>query len=981
MSFTNPNALFLLLLLPVFVAVGWPRLIYRRVRDMASLILRLILVALAVIGLAGPQIERNADKLAVVFLIDVSDSVPPAAQSAAVDYVRKAAESMGDKDQAAVVVFGADALVETPITQRLELVQLGSNPIRLNTDIAEAMRLGLALFPADTAKRMVILSDGKQTAGDAEEVARLAAATNVQVDYVYLGPTQSGDTVTGPEIMVSKIDVPTTVNQGERFNLTVSLSSNRANSLAEVRVLSGGNIIDQREVTLQKGTTNVVFETIAPTAGFVDFHVVVEPRSGDTFYQNNQLSAFTEVTGPPRVLLVTSDEREITSLRAVLEQSGLQVDVEDPHDLPLGLAPLSSYASIILANVSATQMTQDRMEYLQAYVRDLGGGLVVIGGPNSYGVGGYFQTPLEESLPVEMRLRDQKRIPQLTLLFLIDRSGSMEIASDSGVSNLELAKEAVVRSFDLLNDNDRTAVLSFDVNAYYVVELQTIGDPSNRQRLRSQVGTLRPGGGTNIYQGILSAEQVLRGDPSDVKHIILLTDGGSDPGGIVPAITRMYQNDNITTSVVAIGHDYARWLQDVATAGHGQFHLAYDVSTIPAIFTSETLLSTRSYITEQDFFPTLSTQHPIIAGLDSIPALKGYVATTPKDTATVILRGPQDDPILAAWQYGLGRSVAFTSDATSRWAANWLNWPGYATFWNQAVRWTITKGNTNNVEAQVVERGKQATLVVNVRDSHGNYLNGLNLNASVVSAQLDTTPLTLQQTAPGRYEATFTPQQEGAYFLTVAGQTPGGEGVSQTIHQTTGWVLSYSAEYRVDDTAIGKDAPLNLLKRIAELTRGVSLNDTPQKAFLHNLRQAQAAQPVWQYFVLAALLLLPFDVSIRRLVVTRSDLEKAWMAVTALRHRKPLEENGEPSERLGRLLDAKGRARSTGTQPPPAELPPPPPLDRRLPRPRREAPKAAPPMPTSPPKQAPTAPMAQKTLASHLLDRKRKTSEQDPKLK
>lgn len=182
MSFTNPTALLLLLLLPIFIYVGWPRLAYRRRRDTLSLLLRLTLVTLLILGLAGIQLERVADKLAVVFLIDVSDSVSPTLQSATLNYVRIAADAMGAKDQAAVIVFGADALVEIPMTDRLALIQMGSDPIRLNTDLAEAMRLGLALFPADTAKRMVILSDGKQTVGDAEEVARLAAATDARFE-------------------------------------------------------------------------------------------------------------------------------------------------------------------------------------------------------------------------------------------------------------------------------------------------------------------------------------------------------------------------------------------------------------------------------------------------------------------------------------------------------------------------------------------------------------------------------------------------------------------------------------------------------------------------------------------------------------------------------------------------------------------------------------------------------------------------------
>lgn len=977
MSFTNPNALFLLLLLPVFVVVGWPRFAYRRHRDAVSLVVRLVLVTLLILGLAGIQVQRFADKLAVVFLIDVSDSVSPAMQSAAIDYVRTAADTMGEQDQAAVVVFGSDALVETPMTERLELVQMGSDPIRLNTDLAEAMRLGLALFPADTAKRMVILTDGKQTVGDAEEVARLAAATDVQVDYIYLAGETPDQQVSGPEILVTDVNVPTTVNEGEEFDLTVTIYSNRNNSLAEVRILSSGSVIYRQEIELPQGTNTYVFPDITvPTPGFVDFRVVVEPRSADNFYQNNELSAFTEVTGPPRVLLVTSDTREIEALQAALEETGLQVDVMGPRELPLGLAPLSSYDSIVLANVSAVDLTEDRMDFLQAYVRDLGGGLVAIGGPNSFGVGGYFETPLEETLPVEMRIRDQQRIPQLTMLFVIDRSGSMEISSGGGVSNLELAKEAIVRSFDLLNDNDRTGVISFDVSGQFVLPLQEVGDEANRESMRAQVGTLRPGGGTNIRQAVLSADEVLRNDPSQLKHIILLTDGGSDPSGIAASVDRMYQNYGITTSVVAVGQDYAPWLHDVATAGHGQFHLAYNVASIPAIFTAETLLATRSYIFEEDFRPTLTARHPIMSGIDSLPALKGYIATTPKMTSTVILTGPVDDPILVAWQYGLGRSIAFTSDASSRWAANWLNWDGFADFWSQAIRWTIIEGSTSNIEARVIQRGEQAVLTVDARDNEGAYLNGLQLDASVTNIRLESSTLSLQQVAPGRYEAVFNPEQEGSYFITVAGTSPEGDEVSTPARmvQTTGWVLSYSAEYRLDLTEAEQSQPLALLQQIARVTQGNTLNDRPENVFLHNLDQEQASKPLWPYFLLAALILLPFDVGARRLVLTRRDVERvrdtvgAWTGSRAT----PDYETTVSSERLDRLKGAKGRARtpvrSDTMVPPPVQTPrrttiPPPAPTHTAPDPVRPA--------------EPVAPAPRSNLASRLLERRRDKDEDE----
>ncbi|HLA42195.1 MAG TPA: VWA domain-containing protein, partial [Aggregatilineales bacterium] len=360
------------------------------------------------------QLPQTADKLAVVFLVDVSDSMSPRMQESALEYVRTALEEMkADKDQAAVVLFGANAIVEQPMAAALDLSQPGANPITLNTDMAEAIRLALALFPPDSARRMVILSDGVDTVGDAENAAELAAATGVQIDYVPFARQ-----VLPGEILVRDVSIPPRVNEGEVFDLSVNIESD-VDTSAILRVLASGQVIEQREIALQEGANRyLVTELQLPDTGFVDFRVQVEPQGADGFYQNNELSAFTEVKGRPTVLLVTPDEREIEFLRPALEESGLLVDVVSPRNLPTGLAPLSEYSSIMLVNTPATELTADRMELLQIYVRDLGGGLVTVGGPNAYGVGGYFETPLEETLPVEMRIRDQERIPTLTMLFV-----------------------------------------------------------------------------------------------------------------------------------------------------------------------------------------------------------------------------------------------------------------------------------------------------------------------------------------------------------------------------------------------------------------------------------------------------------------------------------------------------------------------------------------------------------------------------------
>ena len=889
MTFTAPLALLLLLFLPFVIYLGLPRVPFRRGRDLTSLFLRALLLLLLVLALAGTQMVRAADKLAVVFLVDASDSVGQAAQEAQLTYLQDALQSMAPDDQAAIVVFGANAVVERPMSSTREIAALRSTPLTSNTDLEEAIGLGLALFPSDAAKRMVILSDGQATVGDAEAAARRAAATGVEISYVRFQREPT------PEVLVSDVRAPDSVGAGQQFDLSMTVEAEETTP-ATITVFGDGGIIHTEDVELRQGANHYTLPLTAGNTGFTDFQVQVTPLTGDGFYQNNQLSAFSRVVGPPRVLLVSSSDEEARYLAQAFAEVGLTVDQVRPSDLPIGIAALQDYESVILADVSATALSPQRMEDLNTYVRDLGGGLVVVGGPDAYGPGGYFQTPLEEALPVEMQIRDQQRLPQLTIAYVIDRSGSMSIVGPSGVANLELAKEAIIRSIDFLQPTDRAGVISFDTDGYWIAEVQPVQD---RVALQNLVATLSSGGGTDILAGMRLAAEALADDPSTRKHIILLTDGGANPEGLVELSSQLNQESNVTTSVIAIGSGIARFLEQMAVAGGGNYHPVEIVETIPTIFTQETVLASRSYILEQEFVPALSASSPIMNDINSAPPLLGYVATTPKQTAQVILSGPEPyrDPILAAWQYGLGRSVAFTSDATARWAANWVAWDGYAQFWNQVVQWTITETASNNVEARVVMQGEQAHISVDARNEDGDFLNALALEARVVSPEGEATSITLQQVAPGRYEATFTPQSEGAYFVRLAG----GDGTT-AVNQTTGWVMSYSPEYNL--SAPGG----RLLTDIAALTGGQSLADAPDEVFIHNLSSQVASSPIWPYLLLGTLVLLPFDIAVRRLLITRSDLERLRTAL--LGQQQGLHTS---TERMSSLFGAKERAHKTIT--------------------------------------------------------------------
>lgn len=916
MTFTTPLLLLLFLLTPLILWLGWPSRAHSRRREIISLVVRLIIFSALVLSLAGLEAVRAADNLAVVFLVDSSDSMPEQGKALALQWVRQAMEKMGPDDKAAVVVFGGDALVEHPMSGPRTLPSFSSSVNSTQTDIAEAIRLALALFPAQAAKRIVILSDGIATTGDAEEAARLAAAAGVQIEVVPFVRNQNAQS----EVILTNVNAPASLRQGEQFDLNITINSTGAQRVG-IRVFAGSQVAYEGTLDVLSGEHSYTLPLTAGTPGFISYRVQITPEGADAFYQNNELAAFSQVKGPPRVLVVTGENKEGTDegaiLAAALKSANIDLDRVPPIGLPSELALLAEYASVVLVNVPARELTPRQQAAVQQYVRDLGGGLLVIGGPQSYGVGGYFRTPLEDTLPVDMQLKDQKRRARLTIVFIIDHSGSMAETS-GGVQKIELAKEAVIRAVELLSPTDKVGVVQFDDSASWVAPISPLDDPDT---VINRVASIRADGGTDIKAGVDLMASELPKDDSQIKHVILLTDGIADSSGLPQTVERLYTDNNITMSTVAMGKDAdTKLLEQLAQAGGGRYHFADSPSTIPEIFTEETTLATRAYIIEEPFFPQLVGLSPIMEGIKSAPQLYGYVGTTAKDAAQVILLSKladgSQDPVLAHWQYGLGKSVAWTSDATGRWAKDWVNWEGFPTFFAQAVRYTINESVQSDITADVTLDGETATLAVDAYDNNGQFINNLNLQASIVSPDGSAQLVAMRQTASGRYQADFIPTEPGAYLIRVAGAG----GAQTSVGETSGWVLSYSPEYK------RLDSDARALARIALITEGGCVVPVengpipkdnpvycqvagPAAIFDHNLIARQVSTPLWPYLLLLAAILLPFDIAIRRLVVSRYELQRGLARLVAFVTivRRP---QAEPArvESMSRLREAKQRA-------------------------------------------------------------------------
>ncbi len=829
----------------------------RRNRRRFSLGLRVLIITLLVVALSGLEVVNASDRLSVVFLLDRSDSVSAAQKAQEAQYVAEAIKQMGPSDGAGVVVFGADALVDRPVTSDKAPPDLASAPTTTYSNLADAIRLGLAVAPADTARRLVLLSDGRENVGSAEWAARLAAANGVALDVVPL------PVAAGPEVWVDSLQAPTTVRENERTSLQIAIRSS-TDTTSTLTIFMDGSAINTQEVRLARGANNFVQNLPPVPRGFHTYTAqVIPPAGSDTRIENNRYSAYSMVLGKPRVLIVEKQPGEGESLKKALAPS-VDADLMLPEAMPADVKSLAAYEGVILINVPATSLTNSNMDSLQTVVRELGKGLIVIGGDESYAAGGYFRTPLEDMLPVDLNLPSKLDIPTVAMALVIDRSGSMgegHSLNGVGVTKLALAKEAAYRAVAQLSAKDYVGVVTFDSTGDWAVPLQPLGDPS---QFKGRIQGISLGGGTNIYSGLSPAVDALIQSKAKSKHIVLLTDGQSEGGDYAGLLKKMNDND-VTLSTVAVGGDAdTSFLQSLATAGKGRYYYTEQGNALPEIFAHESHLAARSYIIEHQFSPERTSPSPILEGLGGLPALQGYVGTSPKPAGQVVLVSDAGDPILAQWQYGLGRVVAWTSDAKGQWAKDWVGWQSFPRFWAQTVRWTIGTESGNSLQTHVEVAAGVAHVTVDATSPDGSYLNDLQTQAAIVSP-VSTSTLSLRQTAAGRYEGTFPAQDEGVYVMRVQAA---GQGARAS--QTLGVVVPYSPEYR------GVDADAGLLPRLSALTGGrvLTLGQT-SPVFEHNLSAARSTTPLWPLLLLLAILLLPFDIGVRRVSIYKGDVVRA----------------------------------------------------------------------------------------------------------
>lgn len=831
----RPVGLLALIVLPVVVYYSRRSLVhFAQWQRRASLAVRVLLILLLALALSGPKLVTQSDQLLVVFAVDRSRSISEKSQAAADAFVDNAMEHIGNH-RAIVLPFAATPMGEVE-----------ANPDA--TDLAAAIVAAQAHMSATCVPRIVLLSDGNQTQGDALATAR---AATVPIWTVPLPGRPKN------EVYVSAVRAPTEVRQGESFDVEVTVESTGPNQ-GRVELLAGDESVAIEETTLVPGENQFRFRHKANAQPDVTLTAVLHDFK-DTMAENNRLSAVVLVSDRPRVLLVESRAVLAEPLATALQQEFIDVEVRPPEEFleteteTEALSQLGPYDVVILSNIPATSLPMARMVALRRYVEETGGGLIVIGGDRAFTAGNYRHTELEKVLPVLCEASGKTEKPGLAMVLVIDCSVSMKGES------IALAREATRRAVEMLGPADQVAILAFTEETRWVSRL-TYCTETEKQQLLARIETIAAVGRTNMYPAIEKAYLALNEAYAPLKHMIVLTDGVSHPGDF-ERLARDVAESGITISTVAIGGEAVpALLERIARVGGGHFYFCDDAAAVPRIFATEAASAAKVGIVERPFSPNAVDPTEIFSGMDltRLPTLLGYVETQPKPTARVVLASESGDPLLVWWRAGLGTSVAFTSDIQDRWATTWLNWPDFGPFWARLVRHAMRKRPIRDFVIRTHRRGQYTRVVLDAIDRQGRFLNGADASIRIEPPNREPFTSTFTQVAPGRYAFEFHTPHPGTYGLTTTFRAA--EQPTQT--ERIALSVGYAEEFRVRET---NDA---ILRSIATATGG-RFDPAPEQVFAEPGAVIRRAMPLWPYLAALATLLFLLDVTLNRVDLAR----------------------------------------------------------------------------------------------------------------
>ena len=820
MTFEHPWVLLLALLPIAWAAWEW-RLSARR----TALLLKAGTFLSVLLALSAPRMTVYETRVAVALLADTSASVTAQDlkyESALADKI----ESARGRHWTRVVPFARVTRNASPDEHTKDGWRLRHTAAAPGhgTNLEAAVRDGVAAIPAGMVPRLVLVSDGNENMGSVARAIWQARQLGIPIDTVPLTGHAK------PGLLLESVGFPGQVFSGEQFPVEVTLESPRA-ATANVEMTAEGKTIGSNRVPLAPGTNHLRLQATVNAVGAISLAGKISAGDlGETRFED------AVTLRSPRVLLVSHDPAESEQhLVRTLEANRFEVERE-----PLGIPEkLDDFQIVAINNWDMESIPTARKEALEDFVKS-GGGLLWIAGEHNVYVEkkGRPEDALERSLPAKLA---PPRSPEGTaVVLIIDKSSSME------GRKIELARLAAIGVVENLRPIDSVGVLIFDNSFQWAVNLRRAGDRAAIKRL---IAGITPDGGTQIAPALTEAYQKILAQPAAYKHIVLLTDGISEEGDSM-ALTKEAVANHVTISTVGLGQDVNRaFLEKVAESALGKSYFLNDPSGLEQIVLRDVEEHTGSTAVEKAIRPKVLQQSQVLDGvpMESAPPLKGYVRFEARPTADNVVEADRGDPLLVLWQYGLGRSAVFTSDAKDRWAASWVTWPGFDRFWTNIARDLLPHAPASEATADFDRANNE--LVVEYRLAHGVPEPEKIPDIYVLGPNGFQAPLKLDKVAAGHYRGHL-----------AIGQN---QGLFRVRPVADSRAFPEAGFYRQEDEMMEYGNNTDLLREIAAATGG-RYNPSPRQVFDAGNRSIRSTMEVWPGLLALAILLNLAELVLRK---------------------------------------------------------------------------------------------------------------------
>lgn len=875
----------LILIVPAIFLVIWLYNKYRGIsslRDKLIITVRCVLIVLIILSLAGMEVVKVSDITSLIFVVDQSNSVS-GSQETIEAFIQKSLEYKTEKFKVGIVTFGKEGLIEYPLDSDITFGKIETMPKPNFTNMEAGLKLAYAMMPPETGKKIVLITDGAQNVGDVISYGKMLARQGVIIDAVYVDSTISEDA------QISSVDLPGMLYEGEEYDIRVVVDSNISLSDVPLKLYSERELIGEQRVELRKGQNIFLFRHRTNKKGIVDYEAKIDIDDG--YLNNNSMAGFTYVEGKPVIAIVEGKEGNGSEMGRILDTGGVDYEFIDVNAFPQALDELRKYSGLILVDVSLEDIDEQEEVLIENYVGNLGRGLIVMGGDNSYALGGYNGSTLEKVLPLKMDISSKAHMPSLALMLVIDKSSSMEM-EEGGISKLDLAKEAAIRSSEALRPTDTIGVVAFDTLPSWVVNPTLAAD---KEKIEEQIGTLITGGGTDMYPGLSMAYDALLEVDAKLKHIIALTDGMSSPGQYDTLLNNL-EEAGITLSTVAVGNDADKtFLKNLAEKGTGRYYFTSEFRDIPKIFTKETYIAAESYVQNRTFHPAVVSSSPILESIDSFPQLGGYLATTPKPRADVALISDKDDPILASWQYGLGKVVAWTSDMEGIWTGELLGTDECVRLWLNAISYILPSSNSTDFKVDTYREGDRGEIIAKLEEGQSE----MDGKAIIISPDGERQEVDMEALKPGEYGGTFDVDAQGVYTIKVLNS----DGKDLIGSVDTALAVSYSPEYDIRDKQ-----GIAFLERFIQNTSGRMLED-PSEVFSYEGESVKKRKDAAPYLMPIMLILFILDIALRRINIPPRNKERHRHPILKREKRYKVKKDTSGDEFTEELLKARKEKR------------------------------------------------------------------------